>query len=485
MVLDYGGFQSFGEGRSQLLVVASEDNTQIVITPAVDLENHVAGVPYTVTLNQGDVYRVSVRPGIDTPADSFTGTTVSSDQPISVFGGSTASFVPERTGPADMLVEQLPATSTWGQEFRTLPFAQRTGGDTFRFVAAQDNTEVFVNGTSVATLDRGEFHQMLIDEPAVILGSNPILVGQFANSSSFDGALGDPSFLVLDPHEQNRNDYTFATGVTGIDIEFVNVVIQQADLSSLRVNGQPVDEAAFVTIDTDGSTTWVGAQIPVESGDYQITADNPFSATVYGFGVDDSYAYSAGTGLARVADVAGLTLTPDAITLAPGQTHTVVASVVDTDGNPVPDIRVDFTVVGVNPEDGFAYSDEFGNASFTWTGDNGGSDAVAAVVGNLVGTASVNWQVVQPVVTISTPDSGNTFSDGQTVVLSGLAIAGAPEAPIATVTVNGITVDSLDAAGNWFAAVLLPNGATTFDVEATDVFGNSLPVRIGSSLSLR
>ena len=47
-----------------------------------------------------------------------------------------------------------------------MPLATRIGGDTFRFLASADGTNVEVNGTPVATLDRGEVYQQLIAGPA-------------------------------------------------------------------------------------------------------------------------------------------------------------------------------------------------------------------------------------------------------------------------------------------------------------------------------
>ena len=45
----------------------------------------------------------------------------------------------------------------------------------------------------VTTLNSGEFHTQLIDGSSVIAASKPVLVAQFANSSSFDNTVSDRS----------------------------------------------------------------------------------------------------------------------------------------------------------------------------------------------------------------------------------------------------------------------------------------------------
>jgi hypothetical protein len=51
------GFQDFY--RSELLIVATANGTQVSITPSVATDGgHAAGVPYTVNLNSGETYQV-------------------------------------------------------------------------------------------------------------------------------------------------------------------------------------------------------------------------------------------------------------------------------------------------------------------------------------------------------------------------------------------------------------------------------------------
>ena len=42
---------------------------------------------------------------------------------------------------------------------------------------------------AVATLDRGEFHTITLEEPAEITADHPVLVAQFAHGQEFDNTL--------------------------------------------------------------------------------------------------------------------------------------------------------------------------------------------------------------------------------------------------------------------------------------------------------
>ena len=46
------------DGGTQFAVIASENDTSITITPSVTVDSRVAGVPYQIVLQQGEIYRL-------------------------------------------------------------------------------------------------------------------------------------------------------------------------------------------------------------------------------------------------------------------------------------------------------------------------------------------------------------------------------------------------------------------------------------------
>lgn len=370
---------------SQFGIVASQDNTTVTITPTVTTGARTAGIPYNITLNQGQTYQL--RNTSAAPAD-LSGTIVQSDLPIGVFGSHQCANIPQGFVACDHLVEQLPPTTTWGTAFVTFPLATRVNGDTFRILASEDVTTVSINGVVVATLNRGEFHETVITGAAVINTDKPVLVAQYSNSSSFDGVTSDPFEVLVPPFEQFLPSYTITTPASGFVSNYVNVVAPNAAVGAITLDGVPIPAGDYTPI---GASGFSGAAVPVSLGSHNLGGPLPFGLTSYGFDSFDSYGYPGGLGLAEVAQLTELSLTPATDTNPINTEHCVTATTLDQDSNPLPGIRVDFEVTGVNPTSGFVFADASGEARFCYTGTVVGDDSISATVGNLSASATKTW----------------------------------------------------------------------------------------------
>lgn len=373
---------------SQLGIVGTQAGTVVTITPSVQAGARAAGVPYTITLNQGQTYQLRATGAF--PAD-LSGTLISSTAPIAVFGGHQCANIPQGFVACDHIVEQLTPTTTWGKSFVTMPLATRTRGDTFRVLASTNNTAVSINGALVATLNRGQFHEQIITGPARITSSEPVLVAQYSNSSSFDNITSDPFQMLIPPFEQFLAAYTVTTPATGFLTNFINVVVPNAAVGAVTLDGVPVPAGSYTPI---AGTTFSGAQLAVALGAHTLAGPLPFGAFMYGFAGFDSYGYPGGMSLAQVAVVTTLTLAPKTATNPVNTQHCVNATLLDQNNVPVSGVRVDFAVTGVNPTTGFANADANGVAQFCYTGTAAGNDSIVASVGTLSDTASKTWTAV-------------------------------------------------------------------------------------------
>jgi hypothetical protein len=128
-----------------------------------------------------------------------------------------------------------------------------------------------------------------------------------------------------------------------------------------------------INLDPDGETFWTAdyfsgkiTRINIATG----KAVSSFSAELSGV-------------LGGIAIVGEITAPPK-ITLAPataenlvGTTHTVTATVTEK-GLPVEGTKVTFTVTGVNPQSGTGTTNSAGEGSFTYTGNNVGTDTITS-----------------------------------------------------------------------------------------------------------
>ncbi len=384
IVLGYKNSGYYWNG-TEFGIVGTASGTTVTITPSVTTGPRPAGVPYNITLNQGETYQL-INTG---PApNDLSGTFITSDKPIAVFGGNKCANIPQGFSWCDHIVEQLPPVVTWGKNFVTMPLATRLNGDTFRFLASTDGTTVSVNGTVVATLNRGQLHERIITGPAQIISDQPILVAQYSNGSSYDGVTSDPFMMLIPPFEQFLGGYTVTTPASGFAINFINVVAPSPAVGVITLDGVPIPAESFVPIGTSGFS---GAQVAVSLGSHALAGPLPFGAFVYGFDAYDSYGYPGGMSLAPVVVVRRVAVAPKTATNRVGTEHCVTATVTDQNDNPVVGVRVDFNVTGANPTAGFGLTDSNGQARFCYTGANPGTDSIVASVGSISDTATKTW----------------------------------------------------------------------------------------------
>ncbi len=428
-------------------VIAAQDNTTVTIIPTINAgvrdPNHpfgtrLAQVPYTIVLNQGQTYQLRNDQDfrlLDTssgPSADFTGTVVASDKPVAVFGGDDCANVPEQSTACNSLVEQLPATNLWGQNFVTMPLAAEHNGDRFRFLAQTDNTHVVVNHQEVAVLQTGQFFEQLINGPSEITASNPILTVQYAQSGVAGGNTNtDPTMIVVPPFEQFGGSYTINTPTSNFPTNYLNVIAPTtaAQNAGVVLDGKPIPAALFQPI---GASPFSGTQIQTTVGSHTLTAGLPFGVWVYGFNVSDAYGYTGGVCLAK--GVVGSTVTASPKTSTNPRTSQVCiqATVTDASGQPVGGTGVTFSVAGVNPQTSFATTNSNGVATFCYTGFNQGSDLITISAGAATDTASVTWASNgpnQPPIVSAGPNlaislPANTVSLQGSVVDDGLPIGG-------------------------------------------------------------
>jgi hypothetical protein len=119
-----------------------------------------------------------------------------------------------------------------------------------------------------------------------------------------------------------------------------------------------------------------------------------------------------------------LTLTPASDTNEAGDTHTVTATLTDSSagGAPVPGQTLSFDVMGVNPGTGTGMTNASGQATFTYTGNNVGSDTISACYNadnsadgscEAVASATKLWIVGNPAILTLDPHSATNVVDAQ------------------------------------------------------------------------
>ncbi len=282
--------------NSELLVVATEDGTQVLITPTTaTLGGHAANVPFQVNLNAGESYQVLA----STYSTDLTGSVIKATdssgtcRPFAVFSGSTCVNVPSSCGACDIIYDQALPVANWGTTYYSVPFSFATTY-TLRILADQNNTFYTIDGGPVLTLNAGQFQEINgITSSRCINSVKPISVIQYMEGIGCAGA-GDPSMMYLNSQEQKIDNVTFSTVTsTVINQHNVNVIMETANISQLTLDGNPVPASAFTVMNYCNTISY--AKLSVTQGSHTLNADSGFTAYSYGTGSAESYAYSVGS----------------------------------------------------------------------------------------------------------------------------------------------------------------------------------------------
>jgi len=326
MLLPVGtyGYEYYALGYNQVYgmydyswayVVADQPNTVVEITPSVPTATgHAANVPFTVTLNKGEIYQVLAAKINSSTGYDITGTRFRAVQnslgkcyPIGVFTGSSRTSIscdPSGSGGnGDNIIQQAFPSQAWGKRYLTAPTS--TDGDpktlmanVYRVMVKDAATVVKIDGQRLAGLNKGRFYQFVTDEPAFIEADQPIMVAQYM--SSWDrclntGGYGDPEMIYLSPMEQGIKKLGFYRNTEeGIQTNYLTLIIPTKGLTSLKIDNSSLVDYTYAHPSLSGYSVVVKRWDATQAETY-VESDSAFTAITYGLGSNESYGYNAGT----------------------------------------------------------------------------------------------------------------------------------------------------------------------------------------------
>ncbi len=261
-----------------------------------------AGATVSYILDQYQILTINTEEA-GCPANSncygydLTGSFVSSDKKVAVFGGHQCTQIPADRCCCDHMEHQMFPLNTWGKEFvaaRTKP--RSTEVDYFRILASVDGTTVNLTGglTETLLLNAGEVHDFSTNTDFFVSSDQPLMVAQFLASEQAGAGTGDPAMMLLAPNEQLRRDYIF---LVPPNYDYNRITIIAEDETDVYLNGTPYSSNDFTEVPGTG---WYRQWIDINEGVHYLSASKPVGLYVYGFSSYVSYAYIAGLDLERI-----------------------------------------------------------------------------------------------------------------------------------------------------------------------------------------
>lgn len=301
-VMSYPGISEMGQYYpSEFLLVGTQNETEVTIQLSSDTKGgKQAGTTFNVRLDAGQTFQVQSL-GV---GDDLTGTFISSDKKLAVFGGCQWVEIPTGCNFRDNLLEQMYPVNTWGKRFVTIPSA-RVSYDIYRIMASENNTTVEIDGQNpqVYLLGAGEFVEYRSSTAAFVIADKPIQMAQYLVGSECNGlGVGDPAFVLLNSIEQTRDTVTLHnSSFQNIQENYINIIAQTVDADNVYIDGQPVAAVGATFIPVGANAAFSYAQVRVSAGSHTVTSSGcGVIVTAYGYGEIESYAYSGGAAFTAI-----------------------------------------------------------------------------------------------------------------------------------------------------------------------------------------
>ncbi|MFC2188155.1 T9SS type A sorting domain-containing protein [Fulvivirgaceae bacterium LMO-SS25] len=294
-------------------IMATEDNTTVTIfgyDPAVTFRLGADPVgltdnSITVNLDAGETYVLETIQSASNPAniDGWLGASISSNKNIAVNVGSMH-VQPSVINNQDAGADQIIPENAIGQEYI---FVRGNGVDATEFalvVATQNNTEIYVNGSStpIATINNGDYYQIPSNlySASSPSGSNPganLLVTTSKAVYAFQSLAGstgtqtsDVNFIapvncLLDNKVDNIPDITNIAGLTmtgGITIIASTAISDEDIIVTSGGSTLPTSTITAAKRSVAGSSDWNTFYLSGLSGNVSVNATGPIAVGFFG-----------------------------------------------------------------------------------------------------------------------------------------------------------------------------------------------------------
>lgn len=299
----------------EFLVIATENNTSVEITPACQtFLGKLQNVPFTIIMNKGQAYLVKSYSylGVDIKGKfDLTGSKIKSDKPIGLVSGHVRTSITQKNSnigdSKDHICEMLPPTKTWGTRYFSAPFFSGLS-DYFKVVSLVPNTNITLtraSGVSQIKLNgTGDFAQEITSEATYWSSDNPVMIAQMMCRLGNIGESNnyDPSMTILAPMDQYIQNINFVTpkNTIGNYAQYVShsilLVADTKAKKSLSIDGKNISQN-YNFVDWGNpmdSVHWIRVQ--VFPGYHNLKADSGrFSGIIFGAGLADSYSTALGS----------------------------------------------------------------------------------------------------------------------------------------------------------------------------------------------
>ena len=234
----------YSNARAYFMVLATEDGTEVTITPTKNIVGYSAGTTFKKQLNAGQYYVAkAVSPAAN---ERPAGTEVTSNKKVTVIysddsmrgepWGGCGDVGGDQIVPINMLGKRYIAVQGY-THFNSVQDGSRGPYDEVFILSTENNNRIRVNGSYLLTLNRGETHRYsfttnpFTDGRAVLIESDdPIYVSQMS------GFGCEASISILPSIDCRGSQYVSMTRTTSLPF-YLTLLTESENIGNFTFNG--------------------------------------------------------------------------------------------------------------------------------------------------------------------------------------------------------------------------------------------------------
>lgn len=251
---------------SAIYIVATEDNTQVTVTPSQKVFPYNNSQPFTVTLNTGQ--SIAVAPwdyeGSGRQAENHLGgTIIESDKPIAVVTSDDSVAANPHGGCRDLIGDQLIPVEIAGKQYIAMK-GRLDIPEFFYVVGTEDNTDVIIDQVTIANIDKGEvFRYEMTKQNYHIETTEASYVYHVAG---FGCEMGG---AVLPPIDVCTGSFKVSFTRSKGESFFMNILVRAGAEDGFILNGDGpntlISAADFVAV--PGTNDWLSAEFEFDQNE--------------------------------------------------------------------------------------------------------------------------------------------------------------------------------------------------------------------------
>lgn len=227
-------------------ILATEDNTNIDISPSHEIGASCSTGSFSITLQRGETY--AFRACSNEAEKHLNGTKIVSNKPIAVNSTDDTILDPILYSGGDLAADQLTPTDYWGTEY--IAVNNHTGYDALTITAKENNTYVTCDDGTSFVLNEGESRNVPFgtSNTRYVQSDKPVGVWQLTGEYVEAGGTNLPAT-------------TKCTGSSSVKYKrladsyniIIHILTLTSNVSHFTLNGSPIAATEFHTVDGTNS----------------------------------------------------------------------------------------------------------------------------------------------------------------------------------------------------------------------------------------